>query len=257
MDATPAPAVPKIYPWLPYWAVLQTDVGQTLRSWVYRFWVFASLAAAIGFLLYRFGVYREAGLVQSAALHVAELATWTIAGSLSLVAVLAVGAVAAERGNLADSVLSRGISRSQYFLAKWHARLAVVLGTYLVLGAVTLVGSYFLLHVDLTLTGSLLAMGTMLVVLGAVVSCGVAVGAMTNNTVVGIAGLWVVLYGAGLVLSRVPAGWLSPERLLSRLPDILKGECDTTALGWFVGTVAAAGLVAGIAGLVGFARRDL
>ena len=53
------------------------------------------------------------------------------------------GSISSERGTLADSVLSRGISRYQYFLGKWHARLATVLGTFLVLGVVVLVGSFF------------------------------------------------------------------------------------------------------------------
>ena len=41
---------------LPYWAVFQMDLHQTLRSWVYRVWVLLSLLAAVGYLIYRFGV---------------------------------------------------------------------------------------------------------------------------------------------------------------------------------------------------------
>ena len=35
---------------LPYWAVLQADLRQTLHSWVYRVWVLLCLCAAIGYL---------------------------------------------------------------------------------------------------------------------------------------------------------------------------------------------------------------
>jgi len=52
--------------------------------------------------------------------------------------VLAVSAVGSERGTVADSVLSRGISRHQYFLAKWHARLVVVTATFAVLACAVL-----------------------------------------------------------------------------------------------------------------------
>src|SRR5262249_12367590 len=59
MDAPTPDKVVRINRWLPYWAVLQVDLRQTLRSWVYRGWVLVSLLAAIGYLLYRVGVYRE------------------------------------------------------------------------------------------------------------------------------------------------------------------------------------------------------
>ena len=31
--------------WLPYWAVFQADMQQTVQSWVYRIWVLVSLLA--------------------------------------------------------------------------------------------------------------------------------------------------------------------------------------------------------------------
>src|SRR5207249_6278350 len=158
MDTPAAPAPRRYIRWLPYWAVLQTDVRQTLRGWVWRTWVFATLAAAVGYLLYRLGVYREAGIVQRASLVVGDLLRWTLVGSTLLVVVLTVGGIASERGTLADSVLSRGISRYQYFLAKLHARLACVLLTFTLFTAGVLIASHFLVHEDLSLDGSLVAL---------------------------------------------------------------------------------------------------
>ena len=40
---------------------------------------------------------------------------------------------------MADSVVSRGISRYQYFLGKWHSRLVVVLGTFFVIAVLALI----------------------------------------------------------------------------------------------------------------------
>src|SRR6478735_6513283 len=134
MDPQPAVVTVRFNKFLPYWAVLQTDLRQTFHSWVYRLWVFMTVLAAGGFLLYRVGVHREAGMLQSAAGQCGELFRIIVVGSLALVVVLAVSAVGAERGTVADSVLSRGISRHQYFLAKWHARLFVVLTTFTALG---------------------------------------------------------------------------------------------------------------------------
>src|SRR5262245_51875697 len=111
MDMTTGPTVNlRINRFLPYWAVLQTDLRQTLRGWVFRLWVAMTIVAAGGMMLYRLGLHTEAGMVRSAAVQCADLFRILVIGSLALVVVLAVTGVAGERGTLADSVLSRGIS---------------------------------------------------------------------------------------------------------------------------------------------------
>src|ERR1700760_2378215 len=116
MDQTPAVVTVRFNKFLPYWAVLQTDLRQTLRSWVYRLWVLTTVVAAAGFLLYRVGLHKEAGMLQSPAAQSGHLFRILVVGSVALVVVRAVSAVGSERGTVADSVLSRGISRHQYFL---------------------------------------------------------------------------------------------------------------------------------------------
>ena len=39
MDASPPVVTVRFNRFLPYWAVFQTDLRQTARSWVYRLWV--------------------------------------------------------------------------------------------------------------------------------------------------------------------------------------------------------------------------
>src|SRR5262249_36217742 len=148
--------------WLPYWAVLQSDLHMTLRSWVYRLWLFISVMATAGYLLYHIALQQRAGMVQPASLTVSDLLLWSFIVGASLVVVLTGGSISSERGTMADSVLSRGISRYQYFLGKWHARLAVVLGTFFFTGIFALSGSYFFLHEDLNLGGSLVALITII-----------------------------------------------------------------------------------------------
>ena len=72
MDAVPASRPVTINRWLPYWAVFQADMHQTLRSWVYRVWVLVSVLAAVGYLLYRCGLAHEAGIVQPASKLIAD-----------------------------------------------------------------------------------------------------------------------------------------------------------------------------------------
>src|SRR2546421_10820290 len=99
MDATAAKPV-KINRWLPYWAVFQADVRQTLRSWVYRAWVLMSVLAAVGYLLYCLGAYREAGLIQLDSVFISNLLRGTLIGSVTLIIVMTVGCISSERGTM-------------------------------------------------------------------------------------------------------------------------------------------------------------
>lgn len=257
MDAV-APQKPvRINRWLPYWAVFQADVQQTLGSWVYRTWVLMSVLAAVGYLLYLVGAYREAGLIQADSLFISKLLRWTLLGSVTLIIVLTVGSISSERGTMADSVLSRGISRYQYFLGKWHARLATVLGSFFVMGALWLTASFFLLHQDLQLNGAVVALIAVAALLATVISLGVTVSAICNSTVLGIAILWMTLYGATFMLSLMPDRLPSLERILERLPNILKGRYDLAVMGQLVFWSVASSLLSAAVGMVYFARRDI
>jgi hypothetical protein len=243
--------------WLPYWAVLQADMQQTLVSWVYRVWLLVSVLAGAGYLLYRVGLVQQAGIVQPASALVSDLLRWTVLGSISLVVVLTVGCISSERGTMADSVLSRAISRYQYFLGKWHSRLLTVLATYLVTALAVVIGSAFLLHEDLTPGGCAMALGTVAAMLAVVVTCGVTVSAMCNSSVLGVAILWVALYGGGFALSFLPPRLLSPQKALDYLPHILQGRYDLELLLQLMGgSVVFSCLVASV-GMFYFARRDV
>lgn len=261
MEANPAVVTLRFNKFLPYWAVLQTDLRQTARSWVYRLWVLMSVLAAGGFLLYRVGLQQEAGIFQSAAAQCGELFRVMVVGSLALVVVLAVSAISAEKGTVADSVLSRGISRHQYFLAKWHARLVVVTATFALLAAGMLLSGYFLFKADtgtdLTLAGGLAAIVAVAAVLAVIVSWGVVIGALSNGTVLGITVFWLLLYGAGFLMTLLPEPWPSPDRELGRLKFVLRGQFNEAMLSDLVlGSLIMCSLAA-LVGLIGFSRRDV
>jgi ABC-2 type transport system permease protein len=243
--------------WLPYWAVFQSDVRQTLRSWVYRFWVLLIVLAAVGCLLYNFGIYHEVGIVKSASLNISNLLRYIVLGSAVIICALTAGSITAERGTMADSVLSRGISRHQYFLGKWHARLATVIGTFLFLTALILMSAWFLPGEDLSWRGSLVALATVAVLLGGVITCGVTVSAIANSTVLGIAVLWGILCAVGSLLQFLPLRYPSPDRVLQRLPHILKGDYDLNILAEFAGWSVLVSSFTALIGLVYFSRRDV
>ncbi len=257
MEGPSADVKLKINRWLPYWAVLQADLRQTLHGWVYRVWVMISILAAVGYLLYRVGVDREAGILQSAVVFISDLLRWSVLGSVAPVIVLAGGSISSERGIMADSVLSRGISRYQYFLGKWHARLITVTATFFVMGLLAVVGSFFFLHNDMNLLGSLIALATVVTLLGAVTTCGVAASAISNSTVLGVAVLWTLLYGVGFGLSLLPARFPTPAYALTHLPNILRGYYNLHQLGQLLGWSAGASLLIALVGMTYFARRDV
>ena len=257
MDA-PADVPVRFNRLLPYWAVLQTDVRYTLSSWVYRLWVVTSVGGAAGAMLYKVGVHREAGIVQPASVQTEHVLRGLAVGGLGLVALLAVGGIGGERSTVADSVLSRGISRHQYYLAKWHSRLVVVAGTFAVLAAaVLLTAHHFLFDPDVTAGGGLAAVGFVACALVVVVSCGVAVGALAAGTVVGVTLFWLVLYGGLVAASLLPDPYPTPEGLLAKLHLVLRGQTDPAGVGTAAAVAAGLSVGAAAVGMVGFGKKDV
>jgi hypothetical protein len=258
MDApTTIPPI-KINRFLPYWAVFQADMRQTLRSWIYRLWVLMTLGSAVGYLLYRFGAKQVAGMVTPAPEMLGDLLTWVIWGSVTLIIVLTAGTISSELGTVADSVLSRGISRYQYFLGKWHARLVVILGTFLVLATVALGGACLLLHSDnLTMTGSIVAVALVAALLVTVITCSVSVSALSTSTLVSVTLVWIMLYGSGFLMSLLPAHYPAPDRALHNLPNVLKGFYDLHMISRLVSGALSLSLLIALAGMIGFARKDV
>jgi hypothetical protein len=257
MDAATTPETIRYYRWLPYWAVLQTDLRQTTANWVWRVWVFASIMAATLYLTHRFAVYREARFVQTVDKVVANLLHWTALGTVTLVVAFCSGAIATERGTLADSILCRGISRYQYFLAKLHSRLISVLGTYFVLTALVVGVASFAFPGLLTPTGCVAALAGLGAFLAAVVCFGVATSALCGSTVLSVSLLWIGLYTLGFALTFLPDGYLTPDRMIDTLPKILQGLFIRDELYRSIGYSLLAGTVAAGVGLVGFARSDV
>jgi ABC-2 type transport system permease protein len=260
MDANVAAPVKNFKPlrFLPYWAVFQMDIHQTLRSWVYRVWFLLSLTAAVGYLLYRFGAYREAGIVQPASEMMSDLLRWTVLGSVTLIIILTAGSITAERGTMADSILCRGISRHQYFLGKWTSRLATILGTFFVLATIVLLGSYFFLHDDnLHLLGCGVALLTVASLLAIIITCGVTISAVFNSTLLSVAVLWLVLYGTGFALALLPASYPSPDRAMQNLPNILRGQFDWPTVGRLMWGAGLTSLIIAAVGMFHFSRRDV
>lgn len=258
MDAPTAEVPVRINRWLPYWAVFQSDIRATLRSWVYRTWIILSLLSAGGYFLYRLGGEQIAGMLKPTSSMVSDLLQWTVIGSVTLIIALTVGSITSERGTMADSILSRGISRYQYFLGKWHARLLTILISFLVMAALWVLASYFLLDADVKPRGILWGVLTLSALLIAIVTCGVAISAIANSTVLGMALIWITLYGISYLMTLIPTTVPSPDKFIERLPIILQGRyTDGEGLVRLMGWSMLLSFIMALVGMGYFARRDV
>ncbi|VTS06637.1 ABC transporter permease [Tuwongella immobilis] len=249
--------MPRYHRWLPYFAVLQTDIRQTLRSWIFRLWLLVTVGAAVGYILYKLGIYREAGLIQKASILTTDLIRGIIYGSMAMIAMLTVSSIASERGTLADSVLCRGISRSQYYLAKWHARLIVILGTFSLISLGVFVSAITFINEELSWRGGLTAILLLTMLLASMVSMGVAISGMCHSSIMGISILLLILYGGSFALQLLPDSVPSPDRLLAMMPTLLRGQMDSNMITTVLTSSLVLSLATGFGGLIGFTRRDL
>jgi ABC-2 type transport system permease protein len=136
--------------------------------------------------------------------------------------------------------------------------LVVILGTFLLLASLALGGACFLLHSDaLTISGSLMAIAVVGALLALVVTSGVTVSALSTSTLVSITLVWLLLYGTGFLMSLLPAHYPSPDRALQSLPNVLRGYYDLSMIGRLISGSLSLSLLVAIAGMIGFARRDV
>jgi hypothetical protein len=255
----PAVVTVRFHRFLPYWAVLQTDLRQTAQGWLFGLWVSLVVIGVCSFFLYRVGVQQEAGIVQSAAVLCAEALRAAFLGSLAVVVILSVAAISSERGTVADAVLSRGISRHQYFLARQHARVILVGITFALIstGIIAAGSLLFRSEADISLSGAAVVIGLLSLLLAVVAAVGVVLGALTNSAVLGITIYWLLLYGGGLLLMLAPESWPGPERELTRLRYVLQGYYSAAYYGRVALIAMAIAGVATICGLIGFSRKDV
>jgi hypothetical protein len=125
------------------------------------------------------------------------------------------------------------------------------------MGVITILGGYFFLSDDLSVIGSLVALVTIAAILAVVVSCGVSISAISHSTVVGIAILWLGLYGLGFALTQLPSSYPTPDRLLANLPNVLRGYYDLQQVIRLLVAAVIASTVVAIVGCGYFSRRDV
>ncbi len=112
---------------MPYLALLEHDLRALWASRLVRLWLAATAVVTLLLVAANWIKFQDATLISSL------LFPYLVFPWFFVVVVLGVSPVSGARAEvLADGILSRPVSRHEYLLAAWSARVLLVLGVYLV-----------------------------------------------------------------------------------------------------------------------------
>ena len=200
-------------------AILRYDLGLLTRSWITRIWLPLLVAPAL--------------FVVAVAANGDELASETLAAYLKWVlipvsglaiAVLSSAAVSGESGIIADGILSRSVTRSEYMAGKILSRLGFSAAIYLF---VMIPFSYLIMRYaapDTSLSGvvvGLLVVCLLLTFLGAL---GITFSTSFSNVLVAVLVLLLIAVLGGFVLQFLGLTWMSTTAVVTSLPDTFRGK---------------------------------
>ena len=232
--------------------LLRLDVERMAHSWLVRIWV-VLLAVPGGFFVVVAANEQELASETLATYMAAVLAplSWLV------VAVLSASAVSGEANVIADSILSRSVTRRAYIWSKISARLGVFLTVYAV---ATVPLSYLVLRYavrDATVEGvawGLLTVASLLVFLA---TFGIALSAMLRNMVTAVLTVLVSTVASGAVFQFLALDWLSTTAVVGGLPATFRGEPTVWEQVRVLLVFGVLGVVATASGISYFHRRDL
>ncbi len=200
-------------------AILRYDLGQLSHSWLVRIWVGLLVVPAI-FLVVVAANEQEFASETMAAYVGAVL----VPLSGLAVAVIATAAVSGESAVIADSILSRAVTRTEYLWAKIVARLGVTLAIYF---AVTLPFAYLVTRYavpDTTAAGvivGILMVGSLLAFLAA---AGITLSTQMRNALLAVLVLLVFVVSSGVLLQFLGLSWMSTTAVINELPQTFRGN---------------------------------
>ena len=228
---------------MPYLAILEHDLRALWASRLVRLWLLATAVMTLFLSAANWPKFQDATLIASL------LFPYLVFPWFFVVVVLGVSPVSGARAEvLADGILSRPISRCEYLLAAWSARVLLVLGVYLVVTvpaiAVVTLARRPVPEDTVTLFGIVSVLAVVGLVLTFLVSLGFLVGTLLRKPLLAAVVLVFVWYPIGIVLNVFSLEEFSPislSRAMStqlrrpwRAPDVdAKGHAaaqDTDAL---------------------------
>ncbi|MFH1922575.1 MAG: ABC transporter permease subunit [Planctomycetota bacterium] len=207
---------------MPFWAILRHDLRSLLGSWLVRLWLGGTVLLTLLLTMSNWAHFQTAPLIASL------LFPYLVFPWFLVVMVLGVSPVSGSRAEaLADGILSRPITRYEYLLATWSARVAVVVVPYLI---VTIAFICLLSAVErpmvpedtVTLYGITAALGVVGLVLVFQVSLAFLVGTLLRTPLFALVVLLVLWYPVNGMLNAFRLEEFSPIALNQAIPTLLR-----------------------------------
>ncbi|MYA19283.1 MAG: hypothetical protein F4Z25_03225 [Chloroflexi bacterium] len=235
-----------------YLYLLRLDMEQLARSWLVRVWILL-LAGPAGFFVVVAANEGELASETLAAYMAAVLAplSWLV------VSVLSASAVNGEANIVADSILSRSVTRRAYIWSKITARIGVFLAVY---AAVTVPLAYLMLRYavrDATVAGiawGLLTVASLLVFLAAF---GIALSAIFRNMAAAVLTVLLTTVVSGAAFQFLAVDWMSTTGVVGGLPEVFRGEASAGEQLRVLLVFGALSALVTVPGIVYFQRKDL
>lgn len=206
---------------MPFLAILQHELRTLWESWLVRLWLIATALLTLILTVSSWSHFQTAPLIASL------LFPYLVFPWFLVVMVLGVSPVSGSRSEaLADGILSRPVTRYEYLLAAWSARVLLVLGVYLVvivpaISVVTLADRP-VPDDTVTLYGVLGALGVVGLVLTFLVSLGFLLGTLLRKTLLAVVLLVFIWLPINLVLNIFSLEEFSPISLNQAVPTLLR-----------------------------------
>lgn len=238
--ASSASTIPLQLPnrWLPYFAIFDMDLRQTLRSGIFRGCVLLLIAFCAGYLIHFIGMFYKGQLDLTrqssdyfrldsnsnvAAIPIIQFLNYSLIFGIAIVSMLSANAISGEKGNMADVTLCRGVGRYQYFLGKIHSRFTTIMGAYFILGLLMMLISIYTLPGKFTYAGTF----TALILVGSIltfvlVGC-ISVGSLTSNTLVTLGIVLSVMYLLLAALWLFPVSGYSLSAFMGSITSLIVG----------------------------------
>jgi ABC-type transport system involved in multi-copper enzyme maturation permease subunit len=207
----------------PFLAVLRYDLRILAASWLVRLWLGGSVLLALLMLASGWKGLPSSHLIAML------LFPYLVFPWFLVVMVLGVDPVSGARLDaLADGILSRPVTRLEYLLASWAARLVVVQGVFL---AVVVPLIAWVAAVErkatadqVTLFGAIAALAVVGLVLTLQVSLGYLLGTVLRRPLLAIVVLLFVWYPSDLILHRLSIEQFSTISLSQAMPQLLRAH---------------------------------
>lgn len=207
---------------MPLTAILRHDLRTLIGSWFVRLWAVAVSIVSLLVVSGNWATFQTAPLVASL------LFPFLVVPWFLVVILLGVTPVTGARAeSLADGILSRPVTRYEYMLASWAARVFAVLAVFLVgvvpwILLVALAQRPQVPEDTVTVYGIVASLGLVSLVLTLLVSLGFLLGTLLRNTLVTLVVLIFFWFPFGVILNVFSLEEFSPISLNRALPTLLR-----------------------------------